>query len=114
LAGSTRLQATTIQQTALCMALFIRENFVSEAMLFLDHLLSSYEKMQMESLYELAEFESHTYLNGQFCNYVASPFLSSILLTDTTERSPTFGLPPFENPNKRFKDALPFNSVHSK
>ncbi|MBI2520943.1 MAG: hypothetical protein HYV97_11015 [Bdellovibrio sp.] len=102
LAGSTRLQATTIQQTALCMALFIRDNFIFEASLFLDSILSVYEKIRVESLYEWAEFESHTYLNGQFCNYVASPFLSSILLTDTTERSPTFGLPPFENINEEY------------
>ncbi|HAZ12643.1 MAG: hypothetical protein A2X86_11405 [Bdellovibrionales bacterium GWA2_49_15] len=102
LAGSTRLQATTIQQTALVMALLIRENFVFEATQFLDNVLSAYEKIRVDSLYELAEFESHTYLNGQFCNYVASPFLSSILLTDTTERSPTFGLPAFENLNENF------------
>ncbi len=101
LAGSTRLQATTIQQTAICLALFVRENFLTEAGRFIDNILENYKRILVESLCDFAEFESTVYLNGQFCNYVASPFLSGILLTDTTERSPTFGLPPFENINEK-------------
>lgn len=97
LAGSTRLQATTIQQLGLSLAFLQREKFLIKSTEILDELIDSYINLPREAFYKWSEYESGLYLQGEKCNYLASEFVSTVLLTDTTERSPTFSLPSFEN-----------------
>ena len=94
LSGSTRLQATTLLS-------FVGGYFLglsgysefSEALAAWqsDHSLTSYLKM-----ITLTQLEADAYQKGEFFNYIAGD-LSLTVLTDTTERSPTFSLSSFEN-----------------
>ena len=48
-------------------------------------------------LKEFTELESKIYLEGGYIFYDTNYYFSLSILTDTTERSPTFSLFPFEN-----------------
>lgn len=102
--GSTRMQATSIQ---LCMMLTVLEMVVrdlvglesaSVAKTFLDSLAEMHAGLKSpEVLAELAELvalEESVYRSGRKNNYFADR-LGIDVLTDTTERSPTFCTPPF-------------------
>ena len=89
LSGSTRLQAATAQMLAVGMAL-TRNFFLAD--LFLDE----YPKLDLSSfLKPVIEWESFAYLGGAVVLYQTSTYPIAVL-TDTTERSPTFSLTPFE------------------
>lgn len=89
LSGSTRLQAATAQMAAVGMAL-TRNFFLAD--LFLDE----YPELDLESfLRPVIEWESNAYLEGSAVLYQTSTYPIAVL-TDTTERSPTFSLTPFE------------------
>jgi N-acetylmuramic acid 6-phosphate etherase len=89
LSGSTRLQAATAQMAALGMAL-TRHFFLAD--LFLDE----YPVLDLESfLVPVIEWESGAYQSGATVLYQTSTYPIAVL-TDTTERSPTFSLTPFE------------------
>ncbi len=89
LSGSTRLQAATAQMLAVGMAL-TRNFFLAD--LFLDE----YPKLDLVTFLKPAiEWESQAYLNGSVVLYQTSTYPIAVL-TDTTERSPTFSLTPFE------------------
>jgi N-acetylmuramic acid 6-phosphate etherase len=102
LAGSTRMQATTSEQLVAGAALEeilrqIMENgtppsdFSSE---FKKLLVQLAAPEAVEALAKHIEFESEVYSAGGLVTYFADEFLLDIF-TDTTERSPTFMLPPF-------------------
>ena len=92
LSGSTRLQAATAQMLAVGMAL-TRNFFLADV--FLDE----YPKLDLaEFLIPVIEWESGAYLNGSVVLYQTSTYPIAVL-TDTTERSPTFSLTPFEKSN---------------
>ncbi len=95
LAGSTRLQATTTQMLVAGAAL-------SEA---LGHesamdLIEAFHQLIKEADYShlapFVEAESNIYKSGQQVLYETDRYGITVL-TDTTERSPTFSLDPFEN-----------------
>lgn len=119
LAGSTRMQATTAEQliagaaletilnnclsTLLTPALLkkINLNEINYAIEFenlLDELLTS---SNTEIIGEYIKMEENIYKAGGLVTYFANEFLMDIF-TDTTERTPTFTLPPF----KKFDDKL--------
>ena len=100
LAGSTRMQATTVQ------TLFVGLALLSAAV---DRTLDLCEQLErlrcfwrsdsapVAELARLTEFEAALYTSGGLTTYVAPATLGLTVLTDTTERSPTFSLLPFEN-----------------
>ncbi|MCE5322255.1 hypothetical protein LLG46_02945 [bacterium] len=103
--GSTRMQATTIQ---LCVLLTILEIVVRNLQGLGDgtipqQFLESLEKMHkalrsehfLHQLANLVEMEESVYRAGGKVNYFADN-LAIDVLTDTTERSPTFCIPPFK------------------
>jgi N-acetylmuramic acid 6-phosphate etherase len=107
--GSTRMQATSIQ---LCVLLTVLEMVVRElsgqpaadvAAGFLAQLETATAALQspalLPSLAALVTLEENTYRRGGKNNYFAGQ-LGIDVLTDTTERSPTFCTPPF----RRFDD----------
>jgi N-acetylmuramic acid 6-phosphate etherase len=99
LSGSTRLQAATAQMLAVGMAL-TRNFFLAD--LFLDE----YSKLELfPFLSPVIEWEAYAYLGGAVVLYQTSTYPIAVL-TDTTERSPTFSLTPFEKSND-------FNAPHS-
>lgn len=102
--GSTRMQATSIQ---LCVLLTVLEMVVREltgipsadaAGQFLAQLETAYAGLQspefLASLARLVALEEATYRAGSKNNYFARRFGIDVL-TDTTERSPTYCTPPF-------------------
>ncbi len=89
LSGSTRLQAATVQMLAVGIAL--TRNFA-----LLDHLLVELSRLDLASfLTPFVEWESGVYRSGGSVLYRTSTYPIAVL-TDTTERSPTFSLAPFE------------------
>ncbi len=98
LAGSTRLQATTVQMLVAAAAL--SEALGREQARFLIHrfqaLLRSHRP---ETLAPLIEAEANLYAAGDRVLYETDRYGITVL-TDTTERSPTFSLAPFENINR--------------
>ena len=113
--GSTRMQATTaelfIVGSALEIALvrFLKDKLPQKQMLKLghkEHQASDYLRLLSELMEQISSpeavnmlaratiFEENIYRNGGLVTYMADSFLLDVL-TDTTERSPTFMLPPF-------------------
>jgi len=113
-AGSTRMQATSIQ---LCVMLTVLEMVVRELInrspdrpvsstspadpvptTFLARLEAAHAALQspefLAALVQLAALEESTYRVGGKCSYFAGN-LGIDVLADTAERSPTFGTPPF-------------------
>jgi len=111
--GSTRMQATTIQ---LCVLLTVLEMVLRELCKELepagpcalkandvpDKFLRALEEMHrnlesreaLETLAKLVQLEESVYRSGHKNNYFADRFGIDVL-TDTTERSPTYCTPPF-------------------
>ncbi len=97
LSGSTRMQASTVLQLALGCALVEIDQPVS---IIVDELIESFEMMDFSDLVELIAKEHWIYTEGEFLMYMPRDFAITVF-TDTTERSPTFSLPSFENNNYR-------------
>ena len=100
LAGSTRMQATTSEQLIAGAALEIavcrlmNSPAPDHAALF-EELLNELESdKSVQAISDYIEFEADCCGNGNLLTYFANDFLLDIF-TDTTERTPTFKLPPF-------------------
>ena len=100
LAGSTRMQATTSEQLVAGGALESvmnrlmgrpEEDYAAGFEKLLDELESSASR---KGIADYIDFEADTYRDKGLVTYFANDFLLDIF-TDTTERSPTFMLPPF-------------------
>ncbi len=95
LSGSTRMQASTVLMAGLGFAMKHSENP--------EEMITNFERWEKWVVAELdwsviadfTEAESATYQNGEFVLYDPGDFGLTVL-TDTTERSPTFTLTPFE------------------
>jgi N-acetylmuramic acid 6-phosphate etherase len=93
--GSTRLQASTVLMLVAGAALFSAHDggdLMSRIHEFQEALASA----DFTGLVPLIERESEAYRKGSRCVHVADEHAITVL-TDTTERSPTFSLVPFEN-----------------
>jgi N-acetylmuramic acid 6-phosphate etherase len=89
LSGSTRLQAATVQMLAVGAALLNRFDLI-------DEFLRDYEKLDLAPfLIPAVKWESEAYLRNETVLYQTSTYPIAVL-TDTTERSPTFSLTAFE------------------
>lgn len=94
LSGSTRLQATTVLQLAAGWALLQHQPSYQNASLL--GFLQFLRKSDYTFLTPFVETESAIYQKGEYLLYETKEYAIT-LLTDTTERSPTFSLPGFEN-----------------
>ena len=124
--GSTRMQATTAELfvvgSALEIALvrFLKDKLPKKQMLelglnefeptdylrFLSELMEQLSSPQaVDTLARATRFEEGIYRSGGLVTYMADSLLLDVL-TDTTERSPTFMLPPF----RKYGDILSPNS----
>jgi N-acetylmuramic acid 6-phosphate etherase len=96
LSGSTRMQATTVQMFAAGMALLTPltdfEDFKNKC----QQELESLKNLDYRSLVGFIEWESQIYQTDGIVTYSTPAELAITILTDTTERSPTFSLIPFE------------------
>ena len=92
LSGSTRLQAATTQMLAVGAALWNDLSLISR-------LRDEYSRFKLSLfLQPVVEWETSVYRENNFVMYQTDTFPIAVL-TDTTERSPTFSLTPFEKKN---------------
>jgi N-acetylmuramic acid 6-phosphate etherase len=96
LAGSTRMQATTVLMAAAGGALLY-----SAAPLaiepFLASLATGWERLDCSFLSPFISAETAAYEQGEYLLYTADDSCAITIFTDTTERAPTFSMHPFEN-----------------
>lgn len=95
LAGSTRLQASTVQMLAVGLALFF-ENEEQRQHNFREF-FKFYNDLDVSLFTDFISAEEESYSNGHQIIYQVNPEEAIVVFTDTTERSPTFSLPPFES-----------------
>lgn len=96
ISGSTRMQATTVQMLAIGLALFLKAKDKAE---FLERArieIKGLAKLSLNSLVPFIKREAGIYAQEGVVSYAAEPSIAITILTDTTERSPTFSLQPFE------------------
>lgn len=97
--GSTRMQATTVLMAAVGYCL-LNANEPFEAILEkIRRFISAWEKLDTSFLVPFIEKESECYLRNEYLLYETNEIYGISILTDTTERAPTFSLLPFENRN---------------
>lgn len=97
IAGSTRMQATTVQMFSVGLALLGSEKGESFIAQEFDRLFKFYETLDHLFLEVFIEIESQLYQKSGYLFYGVRDFVGMTVLTDTTERAPTFSLFPFEN-----------------
>jgi N-acetylmuramic acid 6-phosphate etherase len=96
LSGSTRLQASTVLMAAVGGALSAQEDPASLPA-WLAELSAFWRGLETSFLAAFVEKEARIYGEGGHLRYVSDPDLSMTVLTDTTERAPTFSMHPFAN-----------------
>ncbi|HLX52815.1 MAG TPA: SIS domain-containing protein [Aquella sp.] len=95
LTGSTRLQATTAMQIALGITL-CKPN--ANAKNELDKIIKLIKEFSLEKLSPITTLEAAYLASNEYILYQTNDvFLGLSILADTTERSPTFNLPVYEN-----------------
>ena len=94
LSGSTRMQASTVLQLAVGFALFAEPPVSPQE--FIEGFIQSYQEIPAESLEPLIRKEWEIYQQKEYVMYMPRSMALTVF-TDTTERSPTFSLPPFES-----------------
>jgi N-acetylmuramic acid 6-phosphate etherase len=94
LAGSTRMQASTVLMLAVGLALFSP----SEDQLrgWLEEFASHIEGQNYKGIIPFVEKEAEIYRHRESVLYHSDDYAITVF-TDTAERAPTFSLPPFEN-----------------
>jgi N-acetylmuramic acid 6-phosphate etherase len=105
LTGSTRMQATTILMYSVGLCLwFFADKKESALEKELSDILGFIKKTDFNFLADFIKKESEIYKKGEYIIYETDSELGISILTDTTERSPTFSLYPFENENDPVKN----------
>jgi N-acetylmuramic acid 6-phosphate etherase len=98
--GSTRMQSSTAEQAVVGSALEIALARIFDKKIDTEYLIKGFTsainavKMSSESVAINTETEQSIYEKGGHLTYFASEYLLDVL-SDTTERSPTFSTPPF-------------------
>ena len=99
--GSTRMQSSTILLAVAGIALFYynsgNKTIEKEVRAFIDFWVSS----DISFIGSFVISETDFYRNGEYLLYETDNHLGITVITDTTERSPTFSLFPFENVNEK-------------
>jgi N-acetylmuramic acid 6-phosphate etherase len=97
ISGSTRMQASTVLMLGIGVGLLYRHQELPEFSAFYLDLLHRLMALPYEKMAPLTEAEARLYQEGRYLNYLSHSSLAISVLTDTTERSPTFSLRGFEN-----------------
>ncbi len=103
LTGSTRMQATTILMYAVGLCLWYYDKDFLEVRKELKRMIEFFKKNDFQFLNDFIEEESEIYKKYEYVLYETDSLLGISILTDTTERSPTFSLYPFENQLDKIK-----------
>jgi N-acetylmuramic acid 6-phosphate etherase len=95
--GSTRMQASTILLAAAGIGLLFyneTDETISEA---IDQFSGFWQETDLNFIEKFIIRETECYKRGEYVLYESDNSLGITIITDTTERSPTFSLYPFEN-----------------
>jgi N-acetylmuramic acid 6-phosphate etherase len=95
LTGSTRMQASSVLMLVVGLALECGPDF-SRAMVELENWCELLDASSHGDLPSFIEREAQTYIEGDHTIYSTDEYAITVL-TDTTERAPTFNLAPFDN-----------------
>lgn len=104
LTGSTRMQATTILMYVAGLAMWFHDEDFKKIEDEISGIISFVENTDFNFLSAFIERESEIYKNGEYLLYETDSYFGISILTDTTERSPTFSLFPFENQREEHKN----------
>ncbi|AUN98619.1 hypothetical protein DOM21_08020 [Bacteriovorax stolpii] len=104
LTGSTRMQATTILMYVVGLAMWFHDESFKKIEDEVAGIISFVGKTDFDFLKPFIEKESDIYKNGEYLLYETDSYFGISILTDTTERSPTFSLYPFENQKEEHKN----------
>ena len=99
ISGSTRMQASTVLMMAAGAALLKHGVDQASFKKYWDQTLKTLLDLDYDFLAPFIKEEASLYQNGKHLNYLSDSVLGISILTDTTERSPTFSLSGFENQN---------------
>jgi N-acetylmuramic acid 6-phosphate etherase len=99
--GSTRMQSSTILLAAAGIALLYYKSSNEIIENEIDAFSSFWDSSDIGFLKKFIIRETECYHNGDYLLYETDNQLGITVITDTTERSPTFSLYPFENANER-------------
>jgi N-acetylmuramic acid 6-phosphate etherase len=97
ISGSTRMQASTVLMLGIGVGLLYEHKVEKEFGKFYQDFLNRLTNSEYSGMSDLTLLEAKLYQEKKFLNYVTDPYLAISILTDTTERSPTFSLRAFEN-----------------
>ena len=97
ISGSTRMQASTVLMLGIGVGLLHTHESRTEFGEFYQEFLSRLMETSYEVMAPFTRAEAEIYRQKKYVNYVTDAFLGISILTDTTERSPTFSLRAFEN-----------------
>lgn len=95
--GSTRMQSSTILLAAAGLALFYFDKSEEKLNKTIKELVDFWNSADIQFISKFIESESGFYKAGEYLLYKTDNKLGITIITDTTERSPTFSLYPFEN-----------------
>ncbi len=97
ISGSTRMQSSTVLMLGIGVGLLYRHESRPAFEEFYRDFLRRLTLTHYEALAPFTLLEAKLYQEKKYLNYVTDPYLGVSILTDTTERSPTFSLRGFEN-----------------
>jgi N-acetylmuramic acid 6-phosphate etherase len=97
ISGSTRMQASTVLMLAIGVGLLYEYQSKEAFNSYLSNLLEKLMKTDYARIKDFTKKEAELYQQKKYLNYIADASLAISILTDTTERSPTFSLRGFEN-----------------
>jgi N-acetylmuramic acid 6-phosphate etherase len=95
--GSTRMQASTILLAVAGIALFYYKDNDSSIDEAIETFREFWDSADIRFIEKYIIRETEYYKNGDYLLYETDNLLGITVITDTTERSPTFSLFPFEN-----------------
>jgi len=99
--GSTRMQSSTILLAAAGIPLFFYNDDDKKMAEEIDLFTSFWNSADISFISDFLIEESEIYKRGDYLLYETDNNLGITVITDTTERSPTFSLYPFENLNEK-------------
>lgn len=97
ISGSTRMQASTVLMLSIGVCLLYDHNHQDDFSNFLVQFIHDLTTTDYKMLSEVTSLEANLYKENKFLNYISDSDIAISILTDTTERSPTFSLKGFEN-----------------
>jgi len=97
ISGSTRMQSSTVLMLGIGVGLLYEHKNEASFNEFYKDFLHRLTLTHYAAIAPFTKMEAELYQNKKYLNYVTDPYLAISILTDTTERSPTFSLRGFEN-----------------